>query len=235
MSGNAWSKIATNVMVSGSLYCQVGTGNNKVCDTSRSDPVAAPVPISDGNITEWKDTATLGGSTSTITVGGASSKIMGPIKVNGDLNITNSGTLYITGPIYVTGNIVTNGSAKIYVHSSLGSASEVIIADGTISISGSGGMYGSGTPGSYVIVTSTNTSDTAAIAISGSGGSVVLNAPYGAVNFSGSAGVKAVVAKKMIMSGNTEIVYDSGLADLDFTSGPSGSWNVDSWKEIPGL
>lgn len=239
-NGSAWARTVNNVMVNGSLYCQAGTGNNKSCDTTKADPSAAAMPISNGNLDQWIDDATAGGATTTVTIGGSNTRTMGPIKINGNLTVTASGKLYITGPIYVTGNVTVDGSGKIFVDSSLGSASGVIVSDGWVNLGGSGGVYGSGAPNSYVIIATKSTcpvgcGTTPAISVSGSAGSVVVSAPDGTVSFTGSAGVKSVVAKTMTMSGSTEINYDSGLADLDFTSGPSGSWTVDTWKEVPSL
>lgn len=241
-TGEAWAHTINNTTVTGSLFCQGGVGNNKSCDTSKSDPVPSAMPISQGNIDAWKVEATAGGSTSTMTLGGVTVKTIGPMKINGNLTVSSSAKIYVTGTLYVTGDILVDGAAKIYVDSSLGSASAVIVTDGKINIAGSGGIYGSGTPGSYIVLSTTSQCPSgsgcgggSAISVSGAAGSVVLNAPEGTVNFSGSAGVKAVVAKTMVMSGATYITYDSGLANLEFDSGASGSWAVSSWKEALGL
>jgi hypothetical protein len=61
-----------------------------------------------------------------------------------------------------------------------------------------------------------------------------LNALNGGVFLDGSAGVKAIVAKLLYMKGSTGVTYESGLADMSFTSGPSGSWAKKSWKEVLG-
>lgn len=241
-TGDAWADMVNNTTVTGNLYCQTGTGNNKACNTSKSDPVPSAMPISQGNIDEWKSDATAGGSTSTINLTGVTVMNLGPKKINGNLTLNNSTRLNITGTIYVTGDIIVDGTAKIYVDSSLGSASGIIVTDGKIVIAGSGGIYGSGTAGSYVVLSTTSQcpsgagcGGSSAVSVSGTAGSVVLSAPDGTVSFSGSAEVKSVVAKTMIMSGTTHIVYDSGLANMEFNSGPSGAWTVSSWKEALGL
>ncbi len=240
-TGEAWANNITNVTVTGNLKCKSGTGNNKACNTSFADPVTVAYPISQGNIDEYKEQATVGGSTSTVSVSGSGTRKLGPIKINGNMNIGGSEKLYITGPIYVTGNVVFDGSSKIYVDSSLGSASGIVVADGSMSVGGSAALYGSGTPGSYIVLNSNKSCTTVAnctsnpsITVSGSAGAVVLNALNGSVVMTGSAAVKAVVAKMMIMSGSTNLTYESGLADVNFTSGPSGSWVKQSWKEVLG-
>jgi hypothetical protein len=240
-TGDAWANTVTNTTVSGNLYCSSGSGNNKSCDSSRADPVMVDMPISDANINDWKSQAATGGATSSVNVGGADTKTIGPIQINGNLTVGGSGTLYIKGPVYVTGYVDVEGSGKIYVDPSLGSASGIIIADNYVTLGGSGGVYGSGTTGSYIILASTkscttisNCSSNPSITVSGAAGSVILNAPDGGVAFTGSTGVKAVVAKQMNMSGTAHIVYDSGIANMSFTSGPSGSWTTKSWKEALG-
>jgi hypothetical protein len=243
-TGDAWAKTVTNTTVTGTIYCQSGTGNNKTCNTSRIDPIPTPMPVSAGNIEEWKELATAGGATSSVTINNNNVRSLGPIKINGNLDLSGSGKLYITGPIYVTGSISVQGSAKIYVDSSMGSLSGILVSDGIVNLQGSGGIYGSGVAGSYVVVTTTSScpggsncasGNAYALTISGDAGSVVLNAIDGSVDLQGSVGIKALSAKKVHMSGTAHITYESGLADINFTSGPSGAWTVSSWKESLGL
>lgn len=238
--GDAWANTVTNTTVTGSLYCQSGSGNNKACDTSRSDPVSVAYPVSDANIAEWEADATAGGSTSTITIAGTATRSLGPIKINGNLTVTSSGNLNITGPIYVTGNVVIDGNSDIAVDSSLSNSSAVITADGSISISTSGSITGAGSQ-SYLVfnsdktcTTTSNCTSNPSITVSGDAGAIILNALYGGVKLTGSANVKAIVAKQLYMDGNTSVTYESGLADVNFTSGPSGAWTKQSWKEVLG-
>jgi hypothetical protein len=241
--GEAWAREIDNT-ITGTVYCQIGTGNSSACNTSRSDPLPSSMPISSGNIEEWKDTASTGGSTSTVTVDGSKTMTLGPIKINGNLKVEASGKLYLKGPIYVTGTVTVSGNGKIYVDSSMGAASGLIISDDVVLIEGSGGIYGSGAVGSYVVVATTSSCPNSpscpsgsayAVKISGAAGSVVVVALDGSVQLEGSVSIKSLVANSVKMSGTSNIVYESGLADLSFTSGPSGTWTVSSWKEVSGL
>lgn len=243
-TGDAWARSVTNTTVTGSLFCQTGSGNNKSCNTSKADPVPAALPIASSNLDEWKDLATSGGATSSMVIGGTAVRTFGPLKINGNLKIEGSGRLNITGPIYVTGNVEVGGNGKIYVDSSMGSQSGIIVADGTVILEGSGGIYGSGSAGSYVVVATASScpggsncasGGSNALKISGAAGSVVLSVPEGTAELEGSVGIKSLVAKKVKMSGTSHIIYESGLADISFTTGPSGSWTVSSWKESLGL
>lgn len=238
--GDARAFTVTNSTVSGSLYCQSGSGNNKSCDTSQPTPSPLEFPYSDGQIQDWKDTATaIGVRNSTLTVGGSTSTTTNGMKIVGDLNVTNSGNLTITGPLYITGNLTISGSGKLKLSSSYGASSEIIVVDGLVNIGASGAIQGSGSSGSYIVIATTSgcggitsCSGTNAVTVSGSAGAVVLLAKNGGMAFTGSAGAKGAVAYSMNMSGSTNLVYETGLADINFSSGPSGSWNVSSWKEI---
>ncbi len=245
-TGDAWANTITNTKVTGNLYCQSGSGNTnssgsaKACDTSRADPVSVSYPVSDANIAEWEADATAGGSTSTISIAGTATRSLGPIKINGNLTVTASGNLNITGPIYVTGNVVIDGNSDVAVDSTLSNSSAVITADGSITIGTSGDITGAGS-NSYLVFNSDKTCTTTAnctsnpsIIVSGDAGAIILNTLNGGVSLAGSATVKAVVAKQLYMNGSTAVNYEAGLADVNFTSGPSGAWTKQSWKEVLG-
>lgn len=245
--GTAWANTVEYATVYGSLYCQStqhtynNSGTLQNCDTSRGDPSQAAFPVSDANIQEWKDIAESGGTyTGNYTLSGSSVDYLGPKKITGNLSVGSSAKLYLTGPLWVQGTVTVNGSGIVQLESSNGASDGYIIADGTVSVGGSGKFDGSGTSGSYIMVLTTNMSTCSgtsctgqnAMEISGSAGSVILVAPYGSINVSGSAKAKQITGKKVNISGSGELQYESGLADVNFTTGPSGSWNVTSWKEI---
>jgi hypothetical protein len=71
-----------------------------------------------------------------------------------------------------------------------------------------------------------------AIDIANNAGTVILNAQNGYVRFSNNAGAKEATGYKIILDNNAYITYDSGLANVNFSSGPSGGWNIISWKEV---
>ena len=235
-SGNAEANTVNYTNASGFIYCNTGTGNNKSC-TPQSDPSYVAYPVSDANITKWKSDASAGGTYNgdynTPSYGTSS---LGPKKITGNLNVTGSQILYLTGTIWVQGNITVSGSAKIVLDSSYGNTSGIIVSDGWLDLEGSGQLNGTGQTGSYLLFVTTSNCDKTfcthnAIDISGAAGSVVLNAQNGTLNFSGSASAKEATAYKMTLSGATTVNYESGLANMNFTSGPSGGWNVGSWQE----
>lgn len=230
-TGDAWAHTVTNTTINGNLYCQSGSSNNKSCDTSRLDPDPTNFPITDAQISGWKDDALVGGTYSgNYTVSGSSTTI-GPKKISGDLTVTNNGILTMTGTLWVTGNVDVSNSAVIQLTSSYNSGSGLIIVDGTINISNNAVFSGSGTTGSYVMALSTSTSGSA-ISVGNNAGTVILVAPYGTISFSNNSGAKEATAKTISLSNNAVITYESGLANVNFTNGPSGSYAINSWKEI---
>lgn len=228
-SGDAWANSVTGSNIAGNLYCKTGSSNNKSCNTSRDNPVPKDMSVSDSNISEWKDAAAAGGTT-TGNVSISSNQSMGPQKIVGNLSVTNNKTLTLTGVIWVTGNITVSNGGLIKLSSSYGSSSGMIIADGTITLGNNGDMAGSGTSGSYIMALSTNTSGSA-ISLSNNGTSSILVAPYGTVSLSNNASAKEITAYKILLSNNAVVTYDSGLANTNFTTGPGGAWLLNSWNE----
>lgn len=236
-----WSSSVKHVSTPGIIYCQYGelNANGKVCNTSRSNPDTLPMPISQSNIDQWKSEAESGGSTSTINIGWAGG-VIGNKKITGNLTVSGGGTLLITGTVWVQGYITVSGGGKIKLSPSLGPNSAVILTDKYAQINGGGSFEGSGTLGSYPVLVSTSlcpsttpcTDNNSAISLSGGAGAVVLIAPFGKININGGSGARAVTADSIYISGGGVVTYETGLADLSFSSGPSGGWSIDSWKEL---
>ncbi len=248
--GDAHAHTVTNSTVTGVIYCQSGSNNNTSCNTSQTDPVEEPLPISDSDITTWEtdaaDTAH-GGTTITGNVTISTPTTMGLKKIVG--NLTISDILTITNTIYVTGNVIINtvsggGSTtlpSIKLDSSYGATSAIIIADGYIIVNNGVAFQNSGTAGSYILLLSNSTCDESvstspcfghnAIDVSNNSDISIVNAQKGTVYFSNNASVKESVGKKIVLKNNVGVSYGSGVINVGFTSGPSGSWNLDSWKE----
>lgn len=229
VSGTAQANTVNYTNATGNIYCQSGTGNNKSC-TYQADPTYIAFPVSDANIESWKDEAEAGGVYNGNYSVGWAGATLGPLKINGNLTVSNGGALTVAGTLWVTGTITLNGGGLIQLSPSYGANDGVVLSDGNIAISGGGHATGSGTPGSYImILTTSNTTN--AMSVSGGAGAVIAYAPNGTMSISGGASLKEAVAYKMIVSGGSSITYESGLANSNFSSGPSGGWEVQSWKE----
>lgn len=162
----------------------------------------------------------------------------GPMKINGNLTVGSTG-MTVKGTIYVVGNIIISGGGAIGLSPSYGTNSGVIITDGRIDLSGGGSFSGSGQGGSYPMLVTTSTCPNGsgcdnknAIEFSGGAGAVILNAQEGTINMSGGSAARSLAAQKIIVGGGGTITYDIGLANLNFSSGPSGGWEINSWKEV---
>lgn len=229
-SGEARAYEVNYTDATGDIMCQVGTGNNKSCTTSGSVPGYEAMPVSEANVTEWKNTASAGGTISgNYSVGWAGATV-GPKKISGNLSVSGGGILTVSGTLWVTGNLTLNGGGKIQLDSSYGTNDGVIVVDGTISVSGGAFADGSGTAGSYIMLLSTK-SGSSAISLSGGSGAVILYAMNGEMSISGGAHLREAVAYELSISGGSSVTYESGLADLNFSSGPSGSYSINSWEE----
>lgn len=235
-TGNAYAHVVTDSTVTGTIYCQTGFNNNKDCDTSQSDPEVQDLPISDEDIIKWKSDAAVDETISgNVTI--STPTPLGPKKIIGNLTIND--ILTITGTIYVTGNILINDSIKL--NPSYGATSGIIIADGYIIIGNNVDFFDSGTAGSYILLLSNSNCDASmssspcngnnAINVSNNSDISIVNAQKGTIYFSNNSGVKEAVGNKIELKNNTYFDYGSGLINVNFTSGPSGSWGIDSWKE----
>ncbi len=229
VSGTAQAHTVNYVTATGNIYCVFGTGNNKSC-TSQADPTYIAYPISDANITQWQADALAGGiSNGNYSVGGAGATL-GPKKIVGDLSVSDSGVLTVSGTLWVTGNINLSGNGTIQLASSYGTNDGVLVVDGTVSVSGGGHATGSGIAGSYIMML-TNDSSENAVKIVGGAGAVIVYAPNGTIEIGGGASLKEATGYKVKIEGRSSITYESGLANSNFSSGPSGSWTVGGWGE----
>lgn len=228
--GDARAHTVTNSNVAGNIYCQVGSGNNKPCNSSLPDPSPEPFPISDGNVDEWKAAAESGGTGSSVTLSGTSSSL-GPRKINGNLTLTNNAIVTLTGTIWVTGNINVSNGAIVRLSAGYGPDSGVIVTDGEVDISNNADFRGSGQSSSYILLLTTSGSSNA-VDVSNNAGTVILNAQKGSINFANNAGAKSATAKQINMSNGATIRYESGLININFSSGPSGGYNILNWKEV---
>ncbi|OGI95139.1 hypothetical protein A3A03_01810 [Candidatus Nomurabacteria bacterium RIFCSPLOWO2_01_FULL_40_18] len=237
--GEAHANLVKNSTITGSLYCQTGTNNNKACNTSQADPVPIDFPISDANIADWKTDAENGGVTNgDVTVSAPTT--LGPRKIIGDLTINN--TLTMANTIWVTGNISTSNNITLKLDPSFGATTGIIIADGFIDMANGVDVLDSGTPGSYILLLSTAPCDGGtsgnpcagnvdAITIRNNSDILIANAQQGTVSFGNNATVKEVTGNKIKVANNATITYGSGVFSVDFTSGPGGGWDILGWKE----
>lgn len=229
---DAYYQTITNSTVGGTQY------------PGSADPPPQAMPISDGQITAWKDEAATGGILNDGDDGvvdgqytPTDNQALGPVKINTNLNLTtNNMTIRVNGTVYVTGNIdVANGVSILLGTGYIGNSS-VILADGWIHI-GNGTLAGGSGPVTYIMLLSTASGGghhDSAIDIHNTASGVIFYAQRGLVNLHNNVSVKQVTAYKLSLSENASVSYETGLADTRFSQGPGASWTVKagSWRKI---
>lgn len=235
IDGDAYYQTISRTTVGGALHA------------GSADQATSSLAISDAQITQWENDAAAGGTISSPCPYQISDTItIGPTKITCDVEISGTGyTVTLAGPVWVAGNVTIKNSPTIKVASSVGSASVALIADNPgnrttsskISSDNSASFEGSGSAGSYVLLLSQNRSaadggSDAAITFANSAqGALLSYAGHGEIRLQNSVSLKEVSAYKIRLQNNSEVVYETGIANLLFTSGPSGGYTIDSWKE----
>lgn len=218
---DAYYQTAQNITVRGQSY------------PNSADPPPVTMPISDSNITQWKqDAIELGGviRTNNLTQCVAT---LGPGKIEASLDYSgiNNCTVIIKTPIWITGDLKVKNDNVFRLDSSYGANSGAIIVDGQIIFERNNNKFlGSGVSGSYLMLLSTFNSIShpglLAIDIKNGGNTGVLYAALGAVNIENGNSFKEITAWKLELKNNITISYETGLANTFFTSGPGGSFSL---------
>jgi hypothetical protein len=221
-----------------------------------ADQAAVSMPIPDSLIDEWKTTiettGTIIASTSPQCSSGTytidTTTTIGNVKIECNVDMKKQGAstvITITGPIWVEGNLSFSQGPSIVASSSLRSRSVQLIADdesdrltsSKITVNQST-VFSSGSAASYVLLLSNNNSaetggtEKAVNLAQSVNGKVLVYAGHGLVDMGNSISLKEVTAYQISISNGTEIIYESGLANLLFTAGPGGGFTISSWKEV---
>lgn len=230
--------------INGDLYYVSGGGyNSGDCTVSGGGEKGLPnaigpanMPISDEQITNWKDEAVDNGiELGNYTVYGGTFEYLGPKKITGNLIIENNATLTLTGILWVVGNITIKNGAAIKLDADYGSTSGVIVADGIIIAENGAILEGSGTEGSYLMLLTTNDSTLLtgpAIYVKNNAQGAIFYASNGMIRLLNNINIREATAWKLYLDNNAEITYESGLINSLFSSGPGGSWQIKTWEEV---
>ncbi len=245
VTGNVVADSISNCTIGGTakydtrLSCTV-TGVTTTPNPDVFVPAAIlPLPISEAQIRLWEQEAEAGGIIGE-QIFSSGTRSLGPIKINGNLDLSGTAELVVTGTIWVTGNIQLSNSAVLKLAPGYGSSSGVVMAgldespiNGVIGIHNSAQILGSGTTGSYLMLLSQKEGTAAdAIEITNTSSAAILYAGEGTIEIHNSAALKEVTAYKLEITNSATVTYESGLANTNFSSGPSGGWNIKSWKEV---
>ncbi|MBU6431023.1 hypothetical protein KGQ29_01460 [Patescibacteria group bacterium] len=247
-TGTAYAHSISNSKIDKDAY-YAAISNTTVGGTkypNSPDQATSSLPITDAMIDGWKTAAAVSVISSPCPYVISSSVTIGPVKINCDLEISGSPTITIAGPVWVNGNIEISGTPTIKLSSSLGGNSVAIIADNPanrttsskIELANSAQFQNSGTEGSYVLFVSQNNSaqnggsEKALTAENSISGEVLVYAGHGEIQLKNSVSLREVSAYRIRLSNSSQVIYKTGLANLIFTSGPSGGYSINSWQEI---
>ncbi|MFA5997242.1 MAG: hypothetical protein WC791_02010 [Candidatus Paceibacterota bacterium] len=241
----------TNAFIMGSPYCTTNYNSSPPgCETLVAQP-QADAPISDADITAWKNAAIAGGNEE---CDGAAYTIaedatdLGPRVIPCNLVIDGSSgtdTVTLKGPVWVKGNITIRRSLIIKVDPARTGQSMVMIADkesdhtnsSRIILEGNSNsrVFDGAGENSWVMLLSQNDSaynSGAVIAIDAQGntsGDVILMALKGQVQLF-DASVASITAYWISILADGVVNYSMGMQSALFYSGPAGSWNTMDWR-----
>lgn len=271
--GDARAHTITNSEICGDAYYQIidagsisflNNPSGNVCSLpltpgtafpNQSDPPVQNMPISEGNIQDWKNEAETGGSiqgncgdsgSPECVIGDNGTVTLGPKKINGNLVLTKKQTLVLSGTLYFTGSIsIDSGSgAAIKCDPSYGEESCVLITDSWVHIKNNATFAGSGEEGSYILMLSALnncrggnqqpqcTHHNGAIDLHNNAAGAIFYSGDSLINLHNGVHVTEVTAYALRLDNNAIITYESGLINALFSAGPSGGWTIDAWQEI---
>jgi len=204
------------------------------------------LPITDSMIDGWKDAASSTVITSPCPYIINADATFGFVKFECDVVIRQNPTVTLTGPIWVEGDLSIENNAVLEIEPSVGGKVIPIVVDdpadrltgSKVDLQNSVDFNGSGADGSYILIVSQNNSAESGgseIAIqidSFVAGELLLYAAHGEILLKNNISLREVTAYRVHLTNAAEVVYEKGLANLLFESGPSGGWIIDSWQEI---
>lgn len=231
INGNAHANTLNNVDIDGDAYFQVNNGSSigGTAHPGSEDPPQRDLPITDANLTDFKNQAASGSTyTGDYTVPLGQTRTLGPTKVVGNLNVSTNATLILTGTVWATGSITFSNNADIELDPGYGSGSGAIVGDGPVNIQNNVNFQGSGAANSYLLLATSGSP----LNVANNADSIILAAPNGTIIFQNNAGANALAANRLELSNNATVTYLTGLADIQFSSGPGGSFSAGGWHEV---
>ncbi len=233
IGGDAFVDKCEDANITGELHATVEDGCSYSSFVPLEDPVeSVSLPIAQTTIDQWKADASVGGLIEgNVELSGDDTLSLGPVKINGDLLISNKARLTVTGVIWVAGKIIVQNLAEVHLSSSFGSSSSVIIGDGLITLENNSISAGSGQAGSYLMYLSTSSLNPALIIKNNAAVDIVYTS-NGWIEVENLGVIHEVTGFGVHLKNNVEITYETGLGSAIFTSGPSAGWVVSSWKEV---
>lgn len=238
VTGNVYTNTISNCTVGGDLHyttensCTV-TGSLVPGYPGEIDPPAQDFPITDQQITDWKTGAESGGTiVGDYILDNFDTGTLGPKKITGDLILDNGAKLTLTGPLWVVGEVHILNNAIIALDPTYGDTSETIVSDGIIDVVNNAIFQKAGTD-SFILMLTTSTADPA-FTVANNADALIAYAPFGAAVVANNAILREVSSYKLRLNNNSQVIYETGLASVEFNSGPGASWRYvqGTWREV---
>lgn len=257
---NAYCDTIDQSNVSGLLFCNTVTATfpNPADGPGPAPQPTTTLPLSDADIEEQKAAAAAGeviDATDPRCSGGTwiinSSTTTGPAKIECDVEIRTSGTIWtLTGQIWIEGDLTVGvGQPTVAIDSSLTGKAITLIVDNEadritsskIDMNNKASFVGAGDE-SYIILISQNTDEEGAgagpggeIAIDSgqsSVGDVLLYASHGEIVIGQSGQFVGVAGRLLHLKNTAQIIYETGAISLQFPDGPGGGYVIGEWIEV---
>lgn len=229
VKGDVHANTIDRLIIEKDAYYQVIT-NSTVLGNSfpgSEDPPPQNFPISEANITKWKTEAAEAGSISTPVCGSLTA--WGPGKFTGDLTLQNECQLKVKTPIWITGNVTMGNQNTFTLDSSYETGSGIIVIDGQAVMGNQNKLLGTGQGNSILVLLTTydsRTNNNSAITIGNIGNTGVFYADKGIIDPGNENQFKEITAWKIKITNDSIIDYETGLASILFTSGPTGGYTL---------
>lgn len=247
-TGTAYAHTISDSTIDKDAYYQIISNTSVGGSSFPGSPDKPPLslPISDAVVGEWENEASASTISSPCPYLIQNDITLGPVHITCDVKISGDPTITLAGAVWIEGNLEIKNTAIIRISSSLGKKSIPIVVDNPLNrttsskaiLENSVQFLNSGTEGSYILVVSQNNSAESggtqvAIDVKNSAnGDVIVYAGHGEITLQNSVELREVTAYKVRLKNSTEVIYEAGLANLLFESGPSGGWDIESWKEV---
>ncbi|MFC1751701.1 hypothetical protein ACFLY5_00975 [Patescibacteria group bacterium] len=246
-TGTAYAHNIDDSEIEGDAYYQNISGST-VWGTlypGSADQPFADMPITDEMIEEWEAIAEASVISAPCPYEIDSDTTIGPVKIACDLEITGDPEVTLGGNVWVEGDVLFKNTAVIKIDPALGKKSVAIIADNPsdqltsskITLSNSVTFEDSGTEGSYVVLVSQNNSaenggSEKAISLANTvSGDLLMYAAHGLIYLNNKSDLTEVTGYEIHLANQANVLYETGLANLLFQSGPGGGFSLDTWRE----
>lgn len=207
-------------------------------------PATSSLPITDEMVQELKDYA----ASSTVISSPcpyviSADTVIGPARIQCDV-VIDGAEVEFAGVVWIEGNLNVRGNSELHVHSSIGNMSVPVIVDNEsnrltssqIILENNLDVFGAGSR-SYVMTLSMNESAIlggSEVAIAQENfvtGKLLLYAGRGEIRISNNTSLNEVSGYRIRLVNSANVIYESGLRNALFSSGPASGFEFIGWSE----